>query len=119
MKRRRPRLPRGRPAVVAIARLRRRTYEILEEAPRADPLSRGINFLLVALITVNLLAVVLESVPSLSARYHLLFFAIEIVSLVVFTVEYAARIWVGDRPAAPPAALPAAVARLYGQRLRR
>ena len=48
-----------------------------------------------ALITVNVAAVVLESVPSLAPQYVVVFVVIEIVSLVVFTVEYAARIWVG------------------------
>ena len=39
-------------------------------------------------------AVVLESVPRYEAAYGGVFEAIEIVSLVVFTVEYLARIWV-------------------------
>ncbi len=95
------------PAAVAIARIRRRTYEVLEEARRDDPLSRFVDLLLIVLITVNLVAVVLESVPALSARYHIVFFVIEIVSLVVFTVEYVARIWAAtDQPLRPRRYLP-------------
>src|SRR5262249_28548475 len=41
-----------------------------------------------------------ESVPRLAASYGMLFSTIEIVSLLVFTLEYVARIWVaGEHPA--------------------
>src|SRR5262249_32815907 len=36
----------------------------------------------------------LEWVPAMGARYRALFVAIELVSLVVFTIEYALRVWV-------------------------
>jgi len=43
--------------------------------------------------------VTLESVPELRARYGMLFSTIEVASLLVFTVEYLARIWVaGSHP---------------------
>ncbi len=107
MRRPRSRIRKADPAAAAIARLRLRTFEILEEARRDDPLSRFVDLALIGLITVNLVAVVLESVPSLSTEYHALFFAIEGVSLVVFTVEYAARIWSAtDHPLRPRRNLP-------------
>ena len=40
------------------------------------------------------MAVALESVPDYRARYELVFSLVEYVSLVVFTVEYALRLWV-------------------------
>ncbi len=107
MRRPRSRIPQASPAVVAAARFRRRIFEILEEAPRDDPVSRLVNSALIALITVNVVAVVLESVPSLASGYHPAFLAIELVSLVVFTVEYAARIWAArDQPLRPRRRLP-------------
>ncbi|MEX2127284.1 MAG: cyclic nucleotide-gated ion channel [Xanthobacteraceae bacterium] len=57
-------------------------------------MSRGVNRLLVTLIVINLVTVALASVPALDARYGDLFFAIEVLSLVLFTVEYALRVWV-------------------------
>ena len=49
---------------------------------------------LILLVLVNIAAVVLESVPALRGRLcGGVFTAIEIVSLVVFTLEYALRIW--------------------------
>src|SRR5689334_21120525 len=76
------------------ANLRRRLYEVLEHGPIGDRLGRITARLIVALIMVNLAAVALESVPDYGSRYGTLFLAIETVSLVLFTVEYALRVWV-------------------------
>ena len=74
--------------------IRRRLYDILEQGMAGDGTARLVAKLVILLIALNLLAVVLESVPALEARYEALFAVIEIVSLVVFTLEYALRIWV-------------------------
>jgi len=73
--------------------LRRRVYQVLERGPVGDYLSAWVTRLLVALIIVNLIAVALESVPAVEAKYGHLFTLIEYVSLVVFTVEYGLRLW--------------------------
>ncbi len=74
-------------------RLRRRFYEILEQGPHGDLVSAMVSRGLTLLVCINLLAVILESVPSLEARYARLFDWIEFISLIVFTLEYAARLW--------------------------
>lgn len=76
------------------APLRHRIYEILEHGPVGDHLARFASRLLMGLIVVNLVAVALHSVPDLAERFGALFLMIEIVSLVIFTVEYALRVWV-------------------------
>src|SRR3989442_329590 len=77
-----------------LTEIRRRLYEILEQGVVGDPAGRLVGRLIVLLIVVNLAAVTLESVPALHARYAAWFTAIEIVSLLVFTLEYGLRIWV-------------------------
>jgi voltage-gated potassium channel len=75
------------------AQLRRRVYEILEHGPVGDPPARLFARLLILLIVVNLVVVAFESVPAYEAAYGSLFVAIELFSLVIFTVEYELRIW--------------------------
>ncbi len=98
----------GRQAAV---KLRRRLYEILEHGQIADRAGRLVGQLIVVLIIVNLVAFALQSVPDYEARYHALFTGIELVSLVVFTLEYALRVWVAVEHA-PYRHLGASAARL-------
>jgi len=73
--------------------MRRRVYLILEQGAIGDATSRTVDRLLVALILFNLVAVALESVPEIGTRYALAFELIEYFSLIIFTVEYALRLW--------------------------
>jgi voltage-gated potassium channel len=77
-----------------IRELRRRLYLLLEQGPVGAGMSLTVDRLLVTLILVNLVAVALQSIPALDARYAFFFDAVELVSLVVFTGEYALRLWV-------------------------
>ena len=56
-------------------------------------LSRALDGFLITLIVLNVLAVILESVPSIEARYHPWFIWFERISVMIFTIEYAARLW--------------------------
>ncbi len=76
-----------------VTELRRRIYLVLEQGPVGESMGVVADRLLVALILINLIAVALESVPEIGARYALAFLLIEIFSLVVFTVEYGLRLW--------------------------
>src|SRR5499433_3552160 len=76
------------------ANLRRRLYEILEHGTIGDRTAVVVGRLIVTLIVVNLVAMTLDSVPALQAQYGPLFLAIEILSLVLFTIEYGLRVWV-------------------------
>ena len=74
--------------------LRRRLYRVLEQGPIGDRMSVMVDRFLITLILVNLVAVALQSIPSLDAPYALWFDAVEVFSLVVFSVEYGLRLWV-------------------------
>src|SRR5499427_363756 len=73
--------------------LRRRVYQVLEQGPVGDRTSKAVDRFLVVLILVNLIAVALESIPEYETRYGGIFAAIELFSLLVFTVEYGLRLW--------------------------
>ena len=73
---------------------RYRLHEILDHGVVGDRTGQLISQLIVLLIIANLAAVTLESVPSLAQRYGFWFQAIEVPSLLIFTVEYGLRVWV-------------------------
>src|SRR6201997_1012000 len=74
--------------------LRRRLYEILEHGAIGNRIGLVVGRLIVVLIVTNLVTMTLDSVPALQAQYGPLFIAIELLSLVVFTIEYGLRVWV-------------------------
>lgn len=74
--------------------LRRRLCELLEYGTASDRASLTIDRFLILLIIINLVAVILESVPALAQSYRPLFRFVELFSLAVFSTEYFLRIWV-------------------------
>ncbi|MCA3635170.1 MAG: ion transporter [Methylobacterium sp.] len=90
---------------------RKRCHEVLDGGAPHDAASRRVHRGIVALILVSVMAVILESVPSMAARFGPLFQGIEFVAALVFTVEYVARLWAAvEHPLLRP--LPAWRARL-------
>ena len=73
--------------------LRRRVYFILDAAHAAGPLGLAYEAALIALIIANVFAVVLESVPSIRSQWQGAFDGFEAVSVVLFSLEYLARLW--------------------------
>jgi voltage-gated potassium channel len=73
--------------------LRDRLYELLEHDHH--PRSVGSRFvrLIIAIIILDVLAMVLASVPELDAQFGWLFTTIKIAAIAVFALEYAARLW--------------------------
>lgn len=84
----------GEPAPGLLERLRSRLYVILEAGRTSDWPSRIFDFCMVSLILANAAAFALETVAPLAAEYGRAFELFNLVSVLIFTVEYAARIWV-------------------------
>jgi voltage-gated potassium channel len=80
--------------------LRDRLYELLEHDQL--PYSVGSRFvrLIVSIVIIDVLAMILASVPEFDARFGMLFTVIKVGAAVVFALEYAARLWsvVGHSP---------------------
>ncbi|MEI2383894.1 cyclic nucleotide-gated ion channel [Breoghania sp. JC706] len=76
--------------------LKRRVYELLEKGAAGNLASRVVDRALIALILINVAAVILSTVDSIERQWGDLFLLIEIVSGTIFTAEYAARLWVAD-----------------------
>ena len=74
-------------------KFRKRTAEILEYGYETDKLGRVVNLLLILLISLNVIAIILESVDAIFLRHQRVFRYIEVVSVAIFTVEYLARVW--------------------------
>ena len=74
-------------------RWRRQVHDILEVGGDAHPAGRIINAFIIVLIILNAVAFAIDTIPELEARYAAEFEAFNVFSVIVFTVEYALRVW--------------------------
>ena len=72
---------------------KKRIYEIMEMTSPDDVLSKIFYSFMVTLILLNIMAVTLETVESLSVHYTFYFDVFEAFSVVIFTSEYILRLW--------------------------
>ncbi len=91
--------------------LRHRAHLVLEAGRSAGPAGLAFEIFLIALIVTNALAVSLDSVSSIGAAYGRYFQYFEYISVAIFTLEYALRVWTAPED-------PRFAARPLGDRLR-
>jgi len=73
--------------------LTHRIYSTLNPRDKRSRFSSAVNVFIIVLILVNVIAASLETVEGLQSEFAGLFLQIEIFSIVVFTIEFALRLW--------------------------
>ena len=76
-----------------VGKIRRRLYEVLERARDDDRLSSAVDIAIIIVIGVNAVAIVIETLPWVTPELTRVLGVLEIVSVLLFTVEYALRLW--------------------------
>src|SRR5262249_31763474 len=75
------------------AGLKDRVYAVLEGTNPRDHTTRVFQFLMLTLIMLNIAAMVMETVKPFYEAHEYFFDIFEIVSVIIFSVEYIARLW--------------------------
>ena len=78
------------------ADLKTHVFDIVSKDDGDNPASRSFDLLIMSLIVLSIAAIVLESFADLAEKYGAVFRGFEVFTVVVFTVEYLARIWTAD-----------------------
>ncbi|MFG1488070.1 ion transporter, partial [Oceanospirillum sp. HFRX-1_2] len=74
--------------------LRNRCFQLLDGEQAFSLKGKLINGFIIALIVLNVTGVILETVPEIGKVYAGYFYALELFSVAVFTVEYLVRVWI-------------------------
>lgn len=74
-------------------RIQQDIYILLESPASHNRLRKGIILFIGVLILLNVLMVILETVTPLYERYYLFFHLFDFFTAIVFTTEYALRVW--------------------------
>ena len=73
--------------------LRARIYEVIESTQPGNGIGVWFDRFLIVLIVTNVIAVILETVDQISEAYSDFFFAFELFSVAIFSIEYLMRLW--------------------------
>ena len=73
--------------------LKRTVYEIIEEAAPGNRVSEIFDVFLIALIFLNVVALIVGTVEEIHQVSPLAFYLFEAISVGIFTVEYLLRVW--------------------------
>ncbi len=74
-------------------KIRARIYHLLQPHEGVHVKDKWVDISLTSLIIINVVFLILETVPSLHDSYHSFFWNFELFSVGVFTVEYILRLW--------------------------
>lgn len=81
---------------VIILKIKRRIFEIISKAENGDRASQVFDVSIILLILLSVVAIVLQSFDVIASRFNDAFSVFETFTVVVFTIEYALRIWTAD-----------------------
>jgi voltage-gated potassium channel len=73
--------------------LRKWAFQLLEPNISKSPAARAIEWLLIILIFLNIVAILLESIHEINEQHHSFFKDLETFSVTIFTLEYILRVW--------------------------
>ena len=74
-------------------KIQKRTYEIVEAADEGDIQSKIFDITIMALVVLNVICMIIETVPEIRESYGKLLNRLELISVIIFTIEYILRLW--------------------------
>ncbi len=72
---------------------RKRVFKLLNPSDKSDFVGRIVDYALMTLIVLNIIAVMLETDIHYHIKHQRLFQAFDVFSVIVFSIEYALRLW--------------------------
>lgn len=76
--------------------IKKRVFEIISKAENGDRASKIFDWSIMILIALSIISIILESFESIYDRFHPLFQVFEVVTVIVFSIEYLLRIWTAE-----------------------
>ncbi|MBQ8160470.1 MAG: ion transporter [Clostridia bacterium] len=77
-------------------KIKHRIFEIISRSEHGDRASAVVDWTIMMLIALSILAIILDSFQSIHEKYQTVFQVLEVVTVLVFSLEYVLRIWTAD-----------------------
>jgi len=82
--------------ITYLLRMKEKIYELVEKGSHGRKLTIVFDYTIMTLIVLSLLSIILESIPEINYKYDQILYGFNVFSIVIFTMEYAMRIYVSD-----------------------
>ena len=76
--------------------IKHKTYKLVEKGSHGSKVNRVFDIAIMTLIMLNVFAIILETIPEIADKYGNSLRIFEIVSVIIFSIEYLMRIYVSD-----------------------
>ncbi|MCX7877581.1 MAG: ion transporter [Ignavibacteria bacterium] len=77
-------------------RIREKIFHLVDEDYKATPFALLFDILIISLIIINVIAIILESFEELYLKYYSGFRLLELITIIIFTLEYLMRFLTAD-----------------------
>lgn len=77
-------------------KLKHRIFEIINKAENGDTASSIFDWMIMSLIALSILTIILDSFQNIHDQFRTAFQVFEVITVIVFTLEYILRIWTAD-----------------------
>lgn len=74
---------------------KRRVFHVIQIGDRRDTMSKAFDIFIVVVILLNLFVTFADTFDELQ-RFHRVFTAIELITIIIFTIEYLLRLWTAE-----------------------
>lgn len=76
--------------------MKQRIYHLVSRGAHGSRLNLMFDYVILTLIVLNMISIVLDTVQEIRIEWHHVLYTFELVSVAIFTVEYAMRLYVSD-----------------------
>lgn len=73
--------------------VKNRVYRLLDKPEPDDRLGIAVDWFILVLISLSVVTAILETVESIKDTYSSIFWVFEVITIIVFSIEYVLRIW--------------------------
>ena len=76
--------------------IKNKLYRLVEKGSHGQRLNRTFDYFIMSLIILSVIAIILESMPEVNSEYNGILKAFNLISIMIFSIEYMIRLYVSD-----------------------
>lgn len=76
--------------------IKEKIYRLVEKGSHGQRMNKFFNYFIMSLILLSVISIILESIPEINSNYGKILSNFNLISIVIFSIEYLMRLYVSD-----------------------